>query len=69
MYRYNKIDYSHPFKSTVFDKKNLLEVGILDKQNGYNNIFNYNNDIKYVLIIEKYLGWLRGCKLLSETSI
>ena len=45
-YRF-KIDYSHPFKSTVLDKKNLLEVGILDKQNGYNNIFNYNNDIKY----------------------
>tara|TARA_B100001989_G_scaffold252539_1_gene234980 strand:- start:2422 stop:4947 length:2526 start_codon:yes stop_codon:yes gene_type:complete len=42
-YRF-KIDYTHPFESNVPDKKNLIEAGFLDKQYGYNNLFDYNND-------------------------
>ena len=42
-----KIDYTHPFPSEVLDKQNLLEVGILDKQNGHSNYFNYNNIAEY----------------------
>ena len=42
-----KIDYTHPFSSEVPDKKNLLEIGILDKQNGHSNYFNYNNIAEY----------------------
>ena len=37
-----------PFaEGRIVNNQNLLEVGILDKQNGHSNYFNYNNIAEY----------------------